>query len=130
MATISLVGRISANFQSKQLENGNWMIYASMAENHKTKDGVEYPEWYQVSYFSKSNALAQYLEKGARVYVAGRITFNEFKDTKTGHTYYHKNINADVFDLLDWKKQEDAPSMPELPENPLPAASATPENNG
>jgi single stranded DNA-binding protein len=111
MATISLVGRIAGNFKSTQLENGNYCISASIAENNKRKDGQEYAEWYQVSLFSKSNALEKYMEKGARVYVVGKLTFSEYTDQRTGHCFYHKNINADTFDLLDWKKieQEDHP---------------------
>lgn len=73
----TLVGRLGKDAETKTLESGINVINFTLATSEKYKDKQgewqEQTEWHNVSMFSKSINIAEYLLKGVLVYVEGKL---------------------------------------------------------
>lgn len=78
----------------------------AVAEKYKSKDGEtkETTEWFNVSYWTKSDAIAQYLKKGQTVYVEGSLRTEKYKD-EHGEERSSVKLNATTVQLLGGRQQ-------------------------
>ena len=110
MAKITLLGTVGADAKVKPLDNDRFAINFSVAENipAKNKDGetVQQTQWFNVSYFSKSDKLVKHILKGKKVFVCGSFRFSEFVNTQTGEVIKTNEIIADVVEPAVWEKLE------------------------
>lgn len=85
MLKATVVGNIGSEPQMQFTPNGHGLLRFSVASNYRTKGpGGEWKdatEWVRVAVFGKrAETLSQYLVKGTRVYVDGRLEARPWTD--------------------------------------------------
>ncbi|WP_375678005.1 single-stranded DNA-binding protein [Bartonella sp. AP72JLCBS] len=117
---VTLIGRLGANPESKTMNSGTEVVNYRMATSESytdknTHQKVEKTEWHSVVIFNPHLAkiALQYLNKGSKVYVEGKLQTRKWQD-KNGHDRYTTEIILPQFKgelyLLDVKKEQSAPS--------------------
>ncbi|ACS51265.1 single-strand binding protein [Bartonella grahamii as4aup] len=115
-----LIGRLGADPESKTMNSGTEVVNFSIATSESytdknTHQKVEKTEWHSVVIFNPHLAkiALQYLNKGSKVYVEGKLQTRKWQD-KNGHDRYTTEIVLPQFKgelyLLDAKKEQSAPS--------------------
>ena len=90
-------------------------------KDKQTGENVEKTEWHRVVLFSRLGEIAaQYLKKGSKVYIEGRLQTSSYE--KNGETRYSTDIIAATLQMLDGKSSEDKP----VPSNYPPRKMAAP----
>ncbi|WP_375694223.1 single-stranded DNA-binding protein [Bartonella sp. AD24XZML] len=117
---VTLIGRLGADPESKTMNSGtevvNFRIATSESYTDKnTHQKVEKTEWHSVVIFNPHLAkiALQYLKKGSKVYVEGKLQTRKWQD-KNGIDRYTTEIVLPQFKgelyLLDAKKEQSTPS--------------------
>ncbi|WP_375612485.1 MULTISPECIES: single-stranded DNA-binding protein [unclassified Bartonella] len=117
---VTLIGRLGADPESKTMNSGAEVVNFRMATSESytdknTHQKVEKTEWHSVVIFNPHLAkiALQYLNKGSKVYVEGKLQTRKWQD-KNGHDRYTTEIILPQFKgelyLLDVKKDQSAPS--------------------
>ena len=96
---LSLIGRLGADPEIKQMSNGKSLATLSLATSQSWKDKAtgekkEKTEWHRIVVFNEGlvNVVQQYLKKGAQIYVEGQITTRKWKDEQSGQDKYSTEI--------------------------------------
>ena len=83
-ANISLLGNLGRSPETRISDNGTLIANFSIASNsvRKTAEGqVKKTDWYRVIAFGKqAETLVRYVQKGSRLCIQGRLTFNPWLD--------------------------------------------------
>ncbi|AGF75773.1 single-stranded DNA-binding protein [Bartonella vinsonii] len=119
---VTLIGRLGANPESKTMTSGAEIVNFRMATSEsytdkKTNQKVEKTEWHSVVVFNPHLAkiALQYLNKGSKVYIEGKLQTRKWKD-KNGYDRYSTEIVLPHFKgelyLLDAKKEQSASPTP------------------
>ena len=108
-----LMGRLGKDPEIKYTPSGKAVANFSLATNEawKGKDGnnQEINDWHNIVLWGRLAELAgEYLAKGSKVYVEGKIRTRMWKD-KNEVTHYTTEIIGDRIEFLDSKKQPDEP---------------------
>jgi single-strand DNA-binding protein len=112
-----IVGQLGNDPDVKHLPSGDAVVNISVATSEKWKDKTsgeykEVTEWHRVVMFRKlADIAAQYLTKGAKVYLEGKIKTRKWKD-KEGNERYSTEIEAYEMQMLDGKQGGDSPPPP------------------
>ena len=116
-----VVGNLGCEPEFKYTSNGLEVCGFSLASNRKHKDGTDERIWFSVSvYGNQAKPCSEYLHKGSKVMVEGRLRANENGNPQTftksdgtvGSTF---NLNANQVIFLDNKSaNDDAESDAEL----------------
>lgn len=102
---VILVGNLGADPETKYMPSGDAVTSLRIATTDKYKDKQtgqqkETTEWHRVSMFGKlAEIAAQYLKKGATVYIEGKIRTRKWKDSN-GQDKYSTEIVADQMQML------------------------------
>ncbi|GAA5105591.1 hypothetical protein GCM10023261_05170 [Bartonella jaculi] len=115
-----LIGRLGADPESKTMNSGAEIVNFRLAtsENYTDKNThqkVEKIEWHSVVVFNPHLAkiALQYLGKGSKVYIEGKLQTRKWQD-KNGGEHYTTEIVLPQFKgelyLLDAKKEQSTPS--------------------
>jgi single-strand DNA-binding protein len=73
-------------------------------KDKKTGENQERTEWHRISLFQRLAEIAgEYLRKGAKVYIEGRLQTRKWQDKNTGQDRYTTEIVADSLQMLDGK---------------------------
>jgi len=117
-----LMGRLGKDPEIKYTSNQKAVANFSLATNEawKGKDGntQEITDWHNIVLWGRLAELAgEYLSKGSKVYVEGKIRTRTWKD-KNDITHYTTEIIGDRIEFLDSKKQPEEPDN--MPEDGLP----------
>lgn len=99
-----LIGNLGADPEVRYMPNGDAVTNITMAtsETWKDKSGEkqEKTEWHRVTFFRKlAEIVGEYLKKGAKIYVEGRIETRKWKD-KEGVDRYTTEIIANNMVML------------------------------
>ena len=102
---VILVGNLGKDPEVNHLESGVSVARFSLAtsESYKNKEGnrVDQTEWHNiVMWRGLADVAEQYLKKGSRIYVEGKIRTQSWQD-KEGNTKYTTEIVADNMVMLD-----------------------------
>ena len=96
---VLLIGRLGADPEIKQMNNGKNVARLSLATSESWKDKntgekKEKTEWHRVVIFNEGlvSVIQQYLKKGAQIYIEGQITTRKWKDESTGQDKYSTEI--------------------------------------
>ncbi|WP_273724495.1 single-stranded DNA-binding protein [Bartonella sp. AU18XJBT] len=119
---VTLIGRLGANPESKTMTSGAEIVNFRMATSEsytdkKTNQKVEKTEWHSVVIFNPHLAkiALQYLNKGSKVYIEGKLQTRKWQD-KNGGEHYTTEIVLPQFKgelyLLDAKKDQSASPTP------------------
>jgi len=82
-------------------------------ESYKDKEGntVERSEWHSIVFWGKAGEIiAQYMKKGSKIFVEGRLQTRKYED-KEGQTRYTTEIVGADFVFLDSKGGGDSSGM-------------------
>ncbi len=104
---VILVGNLGKDPEIKYLESGKSRTTVSLAttETYKNKAGekVSNTEWHNIVFWSPlSDIVHQYLRKGSKVYVEGKIINRTYED-KEGNTKYITEVVGRDMVMLDKK---------------------------
>ena len=104
MNRVILIGNLGADAELKYTNSGQPVASMRLATSEKWqgKDGQqqERTDWHSLTLWGKrAEALAQYLTKGSRIAVQGRIQYREYED-RNGNKRWSTDINVDDVELL------------------------------
>src|SRR4051812_48434600 len=93
---VILLGNIGQAPETKTLSNGTLLTTASIATNDRFKQGDEWKdraEWHSVLFYGKLAEIARdYLRKGGKVYLEGRIRTDSWEDKATGRKQWRTHV--------------------------------------
>ena len=102
---VILVGNLGKDPEVKFTPNGVPVAKFSLATNERYKDKAgewqERTEWHNlVGYARGAEILRDYVKKGSKLYVEGRITTRSWDDKETGKKAYRTEIIVNDISLL------------------------------
>ncbi len=120
-----IVGNVGKDPQTRSMPNGNAVANFSVATSEKWKDkqsgeNKEHTEWHQVAVFGRqAENVAEYVRKGSKVMVVGRLRTEKWQD-KEGNDRYTTKLIADRVQFLSFQNDEDSGRQ----EEPRPSRGA------
>jgi single-strand DNA-binding protein len=90
---VQLIGHLGADPETRSFQNGGKVCNLRMAttEKWKDKDGQrqERTEWHSIAIFQEGlvNVCEQYLRKGSKVYIEGKLQTRKWQDKDGGDRY-------------------------------------------
>ena len=114
MQKIEIIGNIGRDADVKTMQDGKQFATFSVACNEKTKNG-ETSTWYDVT--TNSVALAEWLKKGTKVFVRGRLSVRQYQ-TQQGENRISMNVAASEIEITNFadKKDQNSEKTDDLPE--------------
>jgi len=119
---VILVGNLGAKPEVKYASNGNAISNLSVATSESWTDKStgqkqERTEWHRVSLFGKLAEIAgQYLDKGSKVYVEGKLQTRKWQD-QNGQDRYTTEVVVSGFNgtlqMLDRRDDSSVPAQSE-----------------
>lgn len=112
---VILVGNCGQDPETKYSASGAAITNLSLATSEQWKDKQtgqqqEKTEWHRVVFFNRLAEIAgEYLRKGSRVYIEGKLQTRKWKD-QNGQDRYTTEIVANEMQMLDSKQGESAAS--------------------
>ena len=83
-------------------------------KDKETGEQREKTEWHRIVYFGKLAEIAeQYLDKGSKVYVEGKLQTRKWQDKETGADRYTTEIVGNELTMLDSKNSSGMNEMNE-----------------
>ena len=122
MQKIILSGNLGKDAELNKLESGRNCVRFNVAVNSSKGKGEEkqtLTQWYGVSYFVNSEAILQYLKKGAKVVVCGSLDLDVFTSEKSKQVFVNANVLATDVEIVGFVPSENGQEQP---------AGATPDN--
>lgn len=103
---VILVGNLGADPEVRQTPTGMTIVNLNIATTDATKDPQggwqDRTEWHRVILFGKTaEAAGQYLRKGSKIFVEGRLQTRKWQDKNTGQDRYSTEIVANEFQFMD-----------------------------
>ena len=110
MINLEMIGHIGQDAKSQTLQDGRFLINFSVCDNVKqvnkdTGEVREFPQWVSVSYFTKSDKVAQYLKKDVQVYVSGDFRIDEYLSQQSNQVRYSPQITASRVQILTFENE-------------------------
>lgn len=102
-----IVGNLGNDPETRYMTSGGAITNFSVATSEKWKDKQtgedrEKTEWHRIVFFGKLAEIAgEYLRKGSKVYVEGKIRTEKWQDKETGQDRYTTKIYGDQIQMLD-----------------------------
>lgn len=102
---VMLIGHLGADPDVRYMPNSSAVANISLATTRRwkdrdTKEQKEQTEWHRVVFFNRlAEVVGEYLKKGARVYVEGRLQTRKWTD-KDGVDRYTTEIVASEMSML------------------------------
>jgi single-strand DNA-binding protein len=102
---VIIVGNLGQAPEVKYMPNGNAVTNISVATSESWKDQQgqlqERTEWHRIVAFRKlAEIMGQYLQKGSKVYIEGKLQTRKWQD-QNGNDRYTTEIVADNMQMLD-----------------------------
>ena len=122
---VILLGNVGNPPESKNLsKSGTVQTTVSLATNDRFKQGEEWKdrtEWHSVLCYGRLGEIARdYLRKGAKVYIEGRIRTDSWEDKDTGQKHWRTYVVATDITLLDSRDNRQPDSPAEVQEEDIP----------
>ena len=102
---VILLGNVGKDPEIKSTNGGTLVANLSLATSDRYKNNggewQERTEWHNlVAYARGAEILRDYVKKGSKLYVEGRITTRSWDDKETGKKVYRTEINVTDISLL------------------------------
>jgi single-strand DNA-binding protein len=113
---VILIGNLGSDPEMRYLPSGAAVANVSIATTDSRKDKQsgeqkDITEWHRVVFFSRlAEIVGEYLRKGAKVYVEGRLQTRKWQD-KSGVERYTTEIIANEMQMLDGRGNAMGASM-------------------
>lgn len=104
---VILIGNLGADPEIRHMPNGTAVATINMATSETWKDkqtGEQHDrtEWHRVIFFQRlAEIVGEYLKKGAKIYIEGRLQTRKWQDKTTGQDRYTTEIIANELQMLD-----------------------------
>jgi single-strand DNA-binding protein len=126
---VQMTGRLGADPEMRYTPQGNAVTTFRVASNRswRTAEGESHEdtEWFRVVAWNKLAEICnQWLSKGSRVYVEGRLQTRQWQD-QDGQTRYLTEVIANDIIILD-SRRDSAPAPSD--DTPTPAEKAAPQS--
>lgn len=103
---VILIGNVGKDPDVRYMPNGNAVANVTLATSESWKDKnsgetQERTEWHRVVFFRRlAEIVGEYVKKGSKVYVEGRLQTRKWQD-QSGQDRYTTEIVADQMQMLD-----------------------------
>ena len=122
---VILIGNLGRDPETRYTQGGSAVtnLRIATAESWKDKqtgEQQERTEWHSVVCFARLGEIAgEYLRKGSKVYIEGRLQTRKWQD-KEGHDRYSTEIVANEMQMLDSRGGADAGDGPPMRQSNAP----------
>ncbi|MEH8029342.1 single-stranded DNA-binding protein [Gallibacterium anatis] len=105
-----ILGNLGQNPEIRTMQNGDLIATISVATSEswtdkQTGERRELTEWHRIVLYRRLAEIAEeYLKKGSKVYVEGRIKTRKWQD-KNGQERYITEIQGDSLQMLDSRQE-------------------------
>ena len=105
---VIIIGNLGQEPEVRYMTNGNAVANVTIATSESWKDkntgnNEERTEWHRVVFFRKlAEIVGEYLRKGSKVYVEGKLQTRKWQD-QNGNDRYTTEIIANEMQMLDSK---------------------------
>ncbi|WP_373766543.1 single-stranded DNA-binding protein [Glaesserella sp.] len=109
---VIIVGNLGADPEMRTMPNGDAVANISVATSEvwndkNTGERREITEWHRIVFFRRNAEVAgQYLRKGSKVYVEGKLKTRKWQD-QNGQDRYTTEIQGDLLQMLDSRQGGD-----------------------
>ena len=106
---VILIGNLGRDPEVKYTPSGLAIANLTLATSESWKDkqsgeAVERTEWHRIVMYQRLAEIAgEYLRKGSKVYIEGRLQTRKWQDKTTGQDRYTTEIVANEMQMLDSK---------------------------
>jgi single-strand DNA-binding protein len=106
---VILVGNLGRDPETRYMPSGSAVTNLRLATSEQWKDKTtgenqERTEWHSVAMFGRlAEVAAEYLRKGSKVYIEGKLRTRKWQDKTDGKDRYTTEIIADDMQMLDSK---------------------------
>lgn len=106
---VILIGNLGKDPEIRYTPNGLAVANLTLATSESWKDkqsgeNVERTEWHRIVMYQRLAEIAgEYLRKGAKVYIEGRLQTRKWQDKNSGQDRYTTEIIAENMQMLDSK---------------------------
>lgn len=104
---VILIGNLGADPEIRHMPNGTAVANINLATSESWKDKQtgeqqDRTEWHRVVLFQRlAEIVGEYLKKGSKVYIEGRLQTRKWQDKTTGQDRYTTEIIANEMQMLD-----------------------------
>lgn len=142
---VILVGNLTLDIELRYSKNGSAIAKTAIATSRKfTLNGEKKEEtcFVDITFFGRSGEVAnQYLRKGSKILVEGRLQFEQWVDQQSGQKRSKHSVIVETMQMLDSKPEGNGYQMPEptyerhtdaqnqAPSYSKPSPVKMPENN-
>jgi single-strand DNA-binding protein len=135
---VMLIGRLGADPEMRYTPSGSPVTSFRLAVGRQWRDGSgenhDDTEWFNIVVWNKLAEICnQYLTKGTRVYLEGRLQTRSWEDQQSGQTRYRTEVIVSDMIMLDGREgrapreSDDHPtSARDLPRSPRGGQQSTP----
>ncbi|MEX0935453.1 MAG: single-stranded DNA-binding protein [Gemmatimonadota bacterium] len=111
---VMLIGNLGADPDVRMTPSGTKVVKISLATNRTFQDRTgqqqERTEWHRVTFFGKlADIVEQYVSKGDRLYLEGRIEYSQTQDEQGGVKYWTDIVAQEMVMLGSMTGGSDAP---------------------
>lgn len=106
---VILIGNLGRDPEIRYTPSGAAVASVTLATSESWKDkqtgeNQERTEWHRVVFYQRlAEIVGEYLRKGSKVFVEGRLRTSKWQDKTTGQDRYTTEIIADNMQMLDSK---------------------------
>lgn len=98
---VELLGRVGADPEMRYTNSGTAVTQVRLATDRGRKNGEDATDWHTIVVWDKlAEAVAEYVEKGQRLYVAGRLVQSSWEGDD-GQRRYRTEVHAQDVVFLD-----------------------------
>ena len=98
---VELLGRVGTEPELKYSQNGTAVCQLRLATDRRRQNGLTEADWHSVVCFGKlAEAVAEYVQKGNRVFVAGSLAQSSY-EREDGQRVYRTEVHAQETTFLD-----------------------------
>ncbi|MDE2861745.1 MAG: single-stranded DNA-binding protein [Chloroflexota bacterium] len=98
---VELLGRVGTDPEMRYTPNGTAVTNLRLATDRYRRDGEDATDWHTVIVWGKTaEAVNQYVQKGQRVYVAGRLVQNTWENDD-GQRRHRTEVHTQEVVFLD-----------------------------
>ena len=98
---VELLGRVGADPELRYSQNGTAVCQLRLATDRRRQNGQTEADWHDVVCFGKlAEAVAEYVQRGNRVFVAGSLAQNSYEG-QDGQRKHRTEVHAQEVVFLD-----------------------------
>jgi len=130
MNKVILSGNLGSDPELRYTPSGTAVANVSLATNERWTDRngekQEHTEWHKLVFWDKlATVVNDYLHKGSKILVEGKIRTHSWEDQQTGEKRYRQEIGVTQMEFLDPRTERSADSDQDYSQEPVGAAAGS-----